>query len=175
MISARLYDTLDSEERKYWHSHVFEVKSGMLIMPRPTGMPEAAWELAENKEMEEVVTLYGKVYHLWQVDKGDKLPIGPPQLMTSFTADGQFDFEKEVGDRDKRFGSDYKRKKAVREYIKPPEIHPGLFRVDIPRKSANENYTDADMAWKESGSSTSKQGRTSLQPHGGIEEVQFSN
>ena len=52
MISPKLYETLDAEEQKLWHSHVFEVKSGMLIMPRPTGVPEAAWEVAENKEME---------------------------------------------------------------------------------------------------------------------------
>lgn len=93
-------------------------------MPRPTGVPETAWELAENKEMEEVVELYGKVYHLWQTDRGDKLPLGPPQLMTSYTAAEQMpDFEKRIKDRDARFGSDYQRKKEVREYIEEPKIH----------------------------------------------------
>lgn len=124
MISPKLYETLDAEEQKLWHSHVFEVKSGMLIMPRPTGVPEAAWEVAENKEMEEVVELYGKIYHLWQTDRGDKLPLGPPQLMTSYTAADQMpDFEKRVKERDQRFGSDYQRKKGVREYIEVPKIH----------------------------------------------------
>lgn len=132
MISPRLYGTLEAEEQKLWHSHVFEVKSGMLIMPKPAVVPEAAWEIAENKEMEEVVTLYGKVYHLWQTDRGDTLPLGEPKLMTSFTKAEQFpDFEKTVGDRDKRFGSDWRRKKQVREYIEEPKIH--------------EN---ADMTWK---------------------------
>ncbi|CAD0097316.1 unnamed protein product [Aureobasidium vineae] len=112
MISARLYDTLDQEERKYWHSHVFEVKSGMLLMPRPTGVPEAVWEVAENKEMEEVVTLYGKIFHLWQTDKGHKLPLGEPQLMTSYTDYDQFDFDQKVGDRDRRFGEDHRHKHA---------------------------------------------------------------
>ncbi|RBQ84183.1 hypothetical protein VDGD_03882 [Verticillium dahliae] len=102
-------------------------------MPQPT-LPDAAWELAENKEMEEVVKLYGKVYHLWQVDRGDKLPLGKPELMTSFTAPGQFDFEKFVADRDQRFQSDYKRKEKAREGIKSPKIHP-----------------DADHAWKTQG------------------------
>jgi hypothetical protein len=125
MISPRLYDTLDEEEQKLWHSHVFEVKSGMLIMPKPAAVPEAVWELAENKEMEQVVHLYGKIYHLWQVDRGDKLPLGPPQLMTSYTAVDQMpDFEKTIKDRDQRFGTDYQRKKKVREYIEPPQIHP---------------------------------------------------
>lgn len=124
MITPRLYETLPQEERKYWHSHVFEVKSGMLIMPQGI-LPEAAWEAVENKEMEQVVELYGKVYHLWQVDRGDKLPMGEPQLMTSYTKDGQLDFE-EVRKRDKKFGVDYEKKKEGRQYIKDPEIHPGM-------------------------------------------------
>ena len=32
MVTPRIYETLDQEERKLWHSHVFEVKSGMLVM-----------------------------------------------------------------------------------------------------------------------------------------------
>ena len=123
MITPKLYETLPQEERKYWHSHVFEVKSGMLVMPQSI-LPEAAWEAAENKEMEQIVELYGKVYHLWQVDRGDKLPLGEPQLMTSYTADGQLDFEK-VRERDKKFGIDFEKKKERREYIKEPELHPG--------------------------------------------------
>lgn len=133
MISPKLYQTLPPEERRYWHSHVFEVKSGMLIMPQPSvAVPEAAWEKAEMKEMEDVIELYGKVYHMWQTDRGDKVPLGEPQLMTSFTAEDQFDFDKNVGDRDRRFGSDYKRKRETRSYIKEPEVHP-----------------DADWTWKE--------------------------
>lgn len=125
MITPRLFETLNSEEQKLWHSHVFEVKSGMLIMPKPSGVPEAVWEVAENKEMEEVVHLYGKVYHLWQTDRGDKLPLGAPQLMTSYTAVEQMpDFEERLKDRDSRFGSDSERKKQVREYIEEPKIHP---------------------------------------------------
>lgn len=127
MISARLYETLEHEERKYWHSHVFEVKSGMLLMPRPTGIPAAVWEVAENKEMEDVVTLYGKIFHLWQTDKGHKLPLGEPQLMTSYTDYNQFDFDEKVGDRDRRFGEDHRHKREVREYIKEPAIHPGPY------------------------------------------------
>lgn len=53
MITAKLYETLPQEERRLWHSHVHEVKSGMLIMPQSI-LPEAAWEAAELKEMEQV-------------------------------------------------------------------------------------------------------------------------
>lgn len=62
MVTPKLYATLDADERKLWHSHVFEVKSGMLIMPQPSALvPNAAWDKAETAEMEDVVELYGKV------------------------------------------------------------------------------------------------------------------
>jgi len=130
MIKPHLYEKLDTEERKLWHSHVYEVKSGMLIMPVPEAVPDSVWEVAENKEMEEVVVLYGKVFHLWQTDRGDELPLGMPQLMTSFTSDNQLPVGK-LRDRDARFGVSSESKKAGREYIQEPEIHP-----------------DADAAWK---------------------------
>lgn len=60
MVTPKVYNELDPEERKLWHSHVFEVKSGMLIMPAGASVPDAVWEIAENKEMEEVVHLYGE-------------------------------------------------------------------------------------------------------------------
>jgi hypothetical protein len=124
MVTPKLFSTLDAEEQKLWHSHVFEVKSGMLIMPKPVGIPEAAWEIAENREMEEVVHLYGKVYHLWQTDRGDKLPLGQPQLMTSYTAEDQMPgFGERLKERDERFGVDSERKRKVREYIEVPEVH----------------------------------------------------
>jgi len=132
MVTPEVYATLDPEERKLWHSHVYEVKSGMLIMPGPTAPGlQQAWETAELEEMKEVVHLYGKVYHLWQTDRGDALPLGEPKLMTSFTADGQFDFDKVVGERDQRFGTDWKRKKELRKNIEVPDIH-----------------ADADHSWK---------------------------
>ncbi|KAJ7855904.1 hypothetical protein B0H14DRAFT_2753806 [Mycena olivaceomarginata] len=119
MITPKLYETLPSEERPLWHSHVFEVKSGMLIMPGPRGVGlSSAWEAAETKEMEDVVKLYGKTYHLWQTDRGDALPLGKPELMMSFTREGQFDFEGRVGERDARF------EKEAREGIEVPVIHP---------------------------------------------------
>ncbi|KAK0640602.1 hypothetical protein B0T16DRAFT_418180 [Cercophora newfieldiana] len=133
MISPALYETLDQEERQLWHSHVFEVKSGMLVMPQPSiYVPQTAWEKAETAEMEEVIHLYGKVYHLWQVDKGHELPLGKPELMTSITAPDQIpDLEKALDDRDGRFGTDWRRKKEIREHIPEPKIHP-----------------DADATWK---------------------------
>ncbi|KAF2453644.1 hypothetical protein BDY21DRAFT_355625 [Lineolata rhizophorae] len=133
MITHRLFETLPEEERHLWHSHVFEVKSGMLIMPRPSTVPDAVWETAETKEMEDVVVLYGKAYHLWQVDRGDKIPLGEPKLVTSFTQSRQMEpcggFEKLVGERDSRFGESWKRKQEIRSGIKEPEISTSVDRA----------------------------------------------
>ena len=137
MISAALYKTLEPSERKLWHSHVFEVKSGMLILPTPSAMPNSAWEIAETKEMEDVILIYGKTYHFWQVDRGDKLPLGGPELMMSITTEEQFPsgFDKTLADRDERYGVDHKQKAMKREYIKEPKIH-----------------QDADSMWKDTSS-----------------------
>ena len=131
LIKPHLYEKLDPEERKLWHSHVYEVKSGMLFLPTPAGVPDAVWEVAETEEMKAVIELYGKVYHLWQVDKGHELPLGQPQLMTSFTQSGQFDYDKVVGARDEKFGIDSKAKAEKRKDIPEPSVH-----------------ADADWAWK---------------------------
>ena len=39
--------------------------------------------------MEDLSTTYGKTIHTWQVDKGDKLPLGSPTIMMAFTEDGK--------------------------------------------------------------------------------------
>lgn len=155
MISAALYKTLDSSERKLWHSHVFEVKSGMLIMPGPNGLPTGVWEAAETKEMEEVVGLYGKTFHFWQVDRGDKLPLGQPQLMMSYTDEEQCPgFKELVGERDSRFQISSEQKKEKRGYIGEPEVHPGklitcfsFFHTEV--RVAYASVPDADNMWKE--------------------------
>ena len=50
--------------------------------------------------------------------------MGEPQLMTSYTEEGQMNVEA-VKDRDERFGVDSEKKKKGREYIEEPEIHKG--------------------------------------------------
>lgn len=53
---------------------------------------DAVWSVAERKEMEEVVGLYGKTFHMWQIDRGDELPLGMPELMMSYTKPEQVSF-----------------------------------------------------------------------------------
>ena len=168
MISAKLYDTLPAAERKLWHSHAFEVKSGMLIMPGPNGLPTSVWEEAETSEMKDVVGLYGKTYHFWQVDKGDKLPLGEPQLMMSFTEQEQFpEFAKVVGERDERFGISHEQKAKKREGIQVPEVHGGELRkreVMCGLTTTKRSCTDADSMWKGS----SEEGGAKKQESAGV-------
>jgi len=121
MVSERLFRTLPPEEKQYWHSHVYEIKSGMLVMPKPPGMPASAWDTAETKAMEELVSWYGKVYHLWQVDRGDRLPLGPPQLMMSVTRDENLD-QNILAKRNERMGIDQEHKRKLREHIQAIDI-----------------------------------------------------
>jgi len=127
MISPDLFATLSADERKLWHSHVFEVKSGQLIMPGPRGVPTQVWDAAEQKEMEQVVHLYGKTYHLWQVDRGDKVPLGEAQLMLSISEENkvQPQFREAWKSRDERFGVSSEDKKKKREHIQEPKLQEG--------------------------------------------------
>lgn len=49
------------------------------------GIPEAV----EHVAIATLVNTYGKTWHTWQIDRDSTLPIGIPQLMMGFTADGQ--------------------------------------------------------------------------------------
>ncbi|MCJ1311182.1 hypothetical protein MMC25_004853 [Agyrium rufum] len=124
MIPKHVYEKLDPEEQKLWHSHEFEVKSGMLMLPKPANMPQAAWEAAELSAMHEVVGLYGKTWHFWQVDRGDELPLGQPVLMGSLLTNEQStDLKPAIAARDEEHGIDSKEKAKAREGIQVPEIH----------------------------------------------------
>jgi len=95
-------------------------------MPKPSLIPEAVWEKAETTEMQELVKVYGKTYHLWQVDRGDKVPLGAPMLMGSFLKETK-GVMNAVNGRDQRFGIERERKVEIRKHIEEPEIHPGRF------------------------------------------------
>jgi len=116
IISERLFKTLDEEEKKLWHSHHYEVKSGTLIAP---GIPE----VAEHELMEKLVSTYGKTIHTWHTDQQQELPIGSPMIMMGFTKDGQLNKEL-VQERDKRFNISTAEKKKNREDITMPQVDP---------------------------------------------------
>jgi Protein of unknown function (DUF1264) len=117
IVSEEVFKTLPAEEKALWHSHDYEVKSGLLVAP---GMPEAA----EHDLMSKLVTTYGKTVHTWQVDRGDKLPLGPPTVMMGFTGDGQVKPEL-VKLRDQQFEASTAAKKKARADIPQPRLVPG--------------------------------------------------
>jgi uncharacterized protein DUF1264 len=117
IISGKLFEGLPASEKPLWHSHVYEVKSGQLVAP---GIPE----VAEHALMNKLVHTYGKTWHTWHTDLDKELPLGVPQLMMGFTADGQAD-PAMVKARDQRFGIDSAEKKKDREDIAAPSIAPG--------------------------------------------------
>ena len=117
IISEQLFAKLPKAEKALWHSHVHEVKSGQLVAP---GIPE----VAEHALMEKLVHTYGKTWHTWHTDLNKDLPLGVPQLMMGFTADGQVD-QKLVSERDKRFGINSAEKRKSRADIPAPTIEPG--------------------------------------------------
>ena len=85
IISEERFRGLPDEEKRLWHSHRYEVKSGILVAP---GIPD----LAEHAYFEDLVSTYGKTFHTWQYDRDD-FPYGIPQLMMGLTEDGQADEE----------------------------------------------------------------------------------
>jgi hypothetical protein len=117
IISKALFEALPSDEKKLWHSHVHEVKSGQLVAP---GIPQAA----EHAFMEKIIGTYGKTWHTWHTEQKLTLPVGHPQLMMGFTADGQAN-EQMIADRDKRFGITSAEKRKDRENIPAPAISQG--------------------------------------------------
>ncbi|XP_009600901.1 oil body-associated protein 2C [Nicotiana tomentosiformis] len=76
IVSDRIFETLPEEEQKLWHSHAYEIKSGLWVNPR-------APEMVVKHELENIAKTYGKFWCTWQTDRGDKLPIGAPALMMS--------------------------------------------------------------------------------------------
>ncbi|WP_431034767.1 OBAP family protein [Pseudomonas yamanorum] len=117
IISEQLFVGLPKAEQSLWHSHVHEVKSGQLVAP---GIPE----IADHALIEKLVHTYGKTWHTWHTDLNKDLPIGIPQLMMGFTADGQADPQM-VADRNRRFAVDSAQKKRARADIPAPVVAPG--------------------------------------------------
>jgi hypothetical protein len=139
IISEERFRQLPAEEKRLWHSHHYEVKSGTLIAP---GIPE----LAERAYFQDLVSTYGKTFHTWQIDR-DEFPYGPPQLMMGFTQDGQVN-ESMVAERDARLHVSSEHRKRRRYGIPVPDIAPGANAwesgtsvqttlVEVPFKDAN--------------------------------------
>jgi hypothetical protein len=115
LVAEKVFLTLPDEEKPLWHSHEFEVKGGVLFMPG----------VVERRALEEVCKTYGKAIHFWQVDRGDALPLGLPQIMMALTREGQL--RQDMADCvEKKFGVSFQKEMENRAYMSGPEhgIHP---------------------------------------------------
>lgn len=98
IVSDNIFETLPPEEQKLWHSHAYEIKTGLWTL---LGMPE----LLQDPEHKSLTKTYGKFWCTWQVDRGDRLPLGAPSLMMSPQAvDIACVNPKLVKERDLRYG-----------------------------------------------------------------------
>jgi len=116
IVTERLFKQLPEEEKKLWHSHHYEVKSGTLVAP---GIPDPV----EYVLMENLVSTYGKTIHTWHTDRDLELPVGPPLIMMGFTEDGQLK-EELITRRDENFNISTAEKRKQREDIPMPEVDP---------------------------------------------------
>lgn len=117
IVSEEMFAQLPADEKRFWHSHSYEVKSGELIAP---GIPE----VAEHELMEKIVRTYGKLIHTWHTDQERNLPVGIPMIMIGFTKDGQIKKDLLTA-RDKRFEVSTEEKRNQRGDIPMPGILPG--------------------------------------------------
>ncbi|KAG8086468.1 hypothetical protein GUJ93_ZPchr0010g10354 [Zizania palustris] len=118
MVAEPLFLTLPDDEKPLWHTHEFEVKSGVLFLPGVAGV-------VERHNLEKVCKTYGKTIHFWQVDRGDALPLGLPQIMMALTRDGQL--RQDLAQRvEEKFGVSFQKESENRAYMRGPEhgIHP---------------------------------------------------
>jgi hypothetical protein len=118
VISEKAFKGLPDDEKKMWHSHVYEVKSGQLIAPDLSVQ-------AEHDLLKNLISTYGKTFHTWDTHHWDsRLPLGVPSLMMAFTADGQAHAAM-VEKRDKSFGISTEAKKRANADIPAPAVQPG--------------------------------------------------
>lgn len=137
IISEERFRSLPEDEKRLWHSHHYEVKSGSLTAP---GVPE----IAAHSYFSDLVTTYGKTFHTWQYDRDD-FPYGVPQLMMGLTRDGQIQ-EGLVRERDRRLGLCTQRERERRADIPMPEVVAGANSWESGR-TVQTRLVEKDFLW----------------------------
>ncbi|OBZ75604.1 hypothetical protein A0H81_04238 [Grifola frondosa] len=69
--------------------------------------------------MLELLRTYGKSIHTWAIDISPDLPLGPPNLMMSYTGEGQGPPEQMIKKRDETCGMNTDAKKELRKGYLP--------------------------------------------------------
>ncbi|KAI0079901.1 DUF1264-domain-containing protein [Panus rudis PR-1116 ss-1] len=120
IVTEEVFKELPEEEKKYWHSHKYEVESGLLQLQVKSGVPAVATDAAEQPAMLELQRTYGKTIHTWAYDVHPDLPLGPPNLMMSYPGDHFAPPEELVRERDGKYGMDTAAKRKLRAEYLPP-------------------------------------------------------
>jgi len=120
IVSRKVFDTLPAEEQRLWHSHAHEITAELWASPRVPGM-------LEKPELDHLASTLGKFWCTWQVDRGDRLPLGAPALMVSPQADPAATMRPGlVRRRDDRYGFSTEELRVGRADVEAPaEEHPG--------------------------------------------------
>jgi len=133
LISEDAYAKLPETEKKFWHSHTYEVLGGDLIAPGMTAEDEM-------KFMKVVIKTWGKAWHTWP-DPSTAVPTGEPMLIWSLMGDGQVD-EKVLAERDKQFKVDT---------AKVREARGKEFGLEVPKVSPPKDMNAIGRQWTDSG------------------------
>ncbi|KAK7412506.1 hypothetical protein VNO78_03970 [Psophocarpus tetragonolobus] len=116
IVPDDIYETFPPEEQKLWHSHAYEIKSGLWVNPRVA-------EMIVMPDLESLAKTYGKFWCTWQVDRGDRLPMGAPALMMSPQAASPGLVKAElVEERDGKYNISSESLKRSRLEIEEPEM-----------------------------------------------------
>ncbi|EMD38393.1 hypothetical protein CERSUDRAFT_24526, partial [Gelatoporia subvermispora B] len=115
IVTEKIFKSLPAEEKKFWHSHKFEIESGLLQLQTKGAVPLAATDMAEQPAMLELQKTYGKTIHTWAIDVSPDLPLGPPSLMMSYTDDSQLPSPDVIKERDDKCGMNTQHKRELRK------------------------------------------------------------
>ncbi|GAA5884883.1 hypothetical protein JCM6882_007137 [Rhodosporidiobolus microsporus] len=158
VVDEEVFRNLPEDEKKYWHSHKYEVESGQLNIIAKDFVPMAAEDIAEQEAMKELHKTYGKTIHTWAIDQHPTVPLGPPSVMMAFTGPGQVD-PSVISTRDAVESRSTEHKRALRaKYLdtsyEPLEGADRAMRTGkgirlVPEDVEVERPTEADQAtWK---------------------------
>lgn len=116
-ITKALFDTLSMSERNLWHSHPFEVQSGLFVAPDLS--PEDEFTV-----MEWLMGTFGKVADTWSFY--DSFPLGPPQLGMALALDSQVDWNvADLMDKQLNLSTTYQERRQQRADLVAPPKTPG--------------------------------------------------
>ncbi len=112
-ITKALFDTLSDDERTLWHSHPYEVQSGLFVAPDLT--PED-----ELIVMEWLMGTFGKVADTWSFF--DSFPFGHPKLGMALALDSQVDWDvADLMDQQLNLSTTHQERRQQRaDFIAPP-------------------------------------------------------